>query len=126
MQAKEKRGRRLILLIKFFLGIFVLEWIAFAILATMNRIPSLEMTSGLIFILTVLMLGNAAIFGVCAWGFEKKGFATFTLVWLVINIILTFTDEFGFYDLVNLIINLLALLLVIYFIVIRQKQLKNM
>ena len=66
-------------------------------------------------IIALLMFGNAGAMLVVAWllGKRQKRFYLFALTVLLVNIILTFTDQFGMADLVTLIIDLVILGLLI-------------
>jgi hypothetical protein len=61
------------------------------------------------------MLGNAAMILFCGLVLEKEKnlFYYCTLDIFTINIFLTFTDQFGFYDLITLMIDLILLSLLI-------------
>jgi hypothetical protein len=65
--------------------------------------------------LGVLMVGNAAAMLLCGWGLVRYPwlFYPLGLVVLLVNIPLTLTDEFGFFDLVTLIIDLALLALLV-------------
>lgn len=90
-----------------------LAWLALGVglLVRMNgRLPN----AGL-WLLAALMAGNAAAMALCAWGLgrRKKIFDLFALLALAVNILLTFTDQFGLLDLLTLLLDLVLLILVI-------------
>jgi len=66
-------------------------------------------------VVAVLMLGNAAAMLVAGIGIGRQGrlFFYFAILVLIVNILLTLTDQFGVYDFVTLVIDgfLLGLLL---------------
>lgn len=67
------------------------------------------------FILAGLMLLNAALYLWVGWGIRqrKKRFYFLGIVVLALNMVLTFTDQMGFYDWATLLIDLVALVLLI-------------
>ena len=54
--------------------------------------------------MALLMMGNAVLFGLGAWLVEKPIVQVFLLLWLFINFVLTFTDDFGVMDLLNAVL----------------------
>ena len=67
------------------------------------------------FVLAALMFVNAAFFLWAGWGIHrrKKRFYYLGIVVLALNIVLTITDQMGFYDWATLFIDLAALILLI-------------
>ena len=63
-------------------------------------------------LMAVMMIGNASIFGLCAWKLTQRKFKLIGMVWLLVNVVLTFTDQFGIFALVTLILDILILGLV--------------
>jgi lysylphosphatidylglycerol synthetase-like protein (DUF2156 family) len=63
----------------------------------------------------VMIFGNAGAMLICGLGLgkEKKGFYILALMVLVVNIILTFTDEVGFLDYATFGIDLVLLIILI-------------
>ena len=58
----------------------------------------------------VLMFGNAAAMGLAAWAIARRGIWTlFTLAVLMVNIVLTFTDQVGLLDWATFAIDLAIL-----------------
>lgn len=94
-------------------GLFVLNaliWISFggATMLRMSDTPELRVT---MLVVAFLMAGNAVAMLVSAWGVST---GRSLLYWLavavvVINIALTFTDQFGLFDLVTLLLDLILL-----------------
>jgi hypothetical protein len=85
-------------------------WIALGVLSmarAYERNPAQSLT---IWIIAVLMFGNAAAMGVAGWTLPRRGIWTiFALAVLVINIVLTFTDQVGFLDIATLFVDLAIL-----------------
>ena len=94
------KEKNLTLLIRICLILCAIEWIVFAAL---NLIQSSPLVEGNRYgsLVVFLMIGNAVLFGLGAWLIEKKTVQIFLVLWLFINFILTFTDDFGLMDLLN-------------------------
>ncbi|WP_420628030.1 hypothetical protein [Candidatus Leptofilum sp.] len=93
-------------------------WLGFAIW-TMTGFFNNGARDALTFlIIGILMLGNAAVFLWCGWAVQKQAnwyrFAVLTV--LLVNIILTIPDQFGFFDFLILLLDfiLLALVLILF------------
>jgi hypothetical protein len=86
-------------------------WIALGI-STLVRIEGQGVVA---WVLAGLMFGNAGAMFLSGWGLyqEKKGFFYLAVAVLVVNILLTVTDQFGLFDLIILLIDLVLLVLVI-------------
>ena len=84
-----------------------------------NRIAML-----ILLIITLLMFANAGVMLWLAWGLGKQSKLFFycALGVMAVNIILTFTDEFGFYDLLAL---LFEVAIVVFLIVTRSLYLST-
>jgi hypothetical protein len=84
--------------------------------ASYIRIAELGARSGSLAVVALLMLGNVAAWLVCAAGLgaRRRVFYWLALAVLGVNIILTFTDQFGLLDLVTLLVDLVILGLLIY------------
>jgi cytochrome bd-type quinol oxidase subunit 2 len=67
-----------------------------------------NLSSTVLWIIAVLMFVNAAVLILVGWGLKegKKSLFYFAILVLMGNIFLTFTDEFGVFDLITLIINI--------------------
>ncbi len=63
--------------------------------------------------LGLLMIGNGLIFGVLAFYYRKPRSRRMAVVWLMANIILTFTDQFGLYDVLTLVLDVLIVVLIL-------------
>lgn len=63
------------------------------------------------YVIPGLMVVNALVFAVFIWNIKKKNrqIQLIALFYLLINIILTITDQFGWLDMVILIVNVIAL-----------------
>lgn len=98
-----EKEKNLTLLIRICLILCAIEWIVFAALHLFQSSLSVE---GNRFgnLVVFLMIGNAILFGLGAWLIEKKGVQISLALWLLINFILTFTDDFGLMDLLNSIL----------------------
>lgn len=93
---------------RYLLVLDMLVWIGLAFLTLyQNRgIEKIPYTSVL---MAVMMVGNALIFGLCAWKFTQRKFKITCMVWLLVNIVLTFTDQFGIFDLLTFVLDILIL-----------------
>ena len=91
-------------------------WIAFGAASLIRMVNSGSNPTITLWIVALLMFGNAAAMLLLGRGIGKQNRLTFYLAILVLvaNILLTVTDEFGAFDLITLIIDLtlLALLLI--------------
>lgn len=72
-------------------------------------------------IVAFLMLGNACVFLFIAWAITQKfrWIFSFAIVYTVLNAILAFTDQMGFYDFLALLIDVILLILLL---LVRKKQ----
>ncbi len=75
--------------------------------------------------MALLMIGNAVLFGLGAWLVEKSIVQIFLIIWLLINFILTFTDDFGLFDMLNSILVGFTLFLLIIKIQSHRKKQKE-
>jgi lysylphosphatidylglycerol synthetase-like protein (DUF2156 family) len=90
-------------------------WLAFGVVSLVrlkSTNPDFAVTAAFI---AVLMFGNATAMLVSGWGIGKrwKWFYYLALAVLAVNILLTFTDEFGAFDFITLVIDLVLLGLLI-------------
>lgn len=62
-------------------------------------------------VIAVMMFGNAGAMAFSGWGIgrTRKWWYVVAVLVLVVNIVLTFTDQFGLLDLITLIIDLVLL-----------------
>lgn len=93
---------------RYLLVLDMLVWIGFAFL-TLYQNRGIEKMPYSSVLMAVMMIGNALIFGLCAWKFTQRKFKITCMVWLLVNIVLTFTDQFGIFDLVTLILDIIIL-----------------
>jgi hypothetical protein len=91
-------------------------WLVFGVFS-ITRIGSLSSSVPpvMLWIIAILMLVNALLFFWIGWGIGRGNrlYFYFGLILLAGNIFLTFTDEFGSFDLITLIINIVLLVLLI-------------
>ena len=91
-------------------------WLAFGI-SSIARVSDISgsVPSAVQWIIAVLMFVNALLLFWNGWGIGRGNrlYFYFGLLILAGNIFLTFTDEFGTFDLVTLIINIVLLILLI-------------
>jgi hypothetical protein len=90
-----------------------LVWLALGA-ATLVRMNDRSPSAG-VWLIAALMAGNAAAMAICAWGlgWRLRLFDLFALLVLAVNILLTFTDQFGYLDLLTLLLDLVLFILVI-------------
>lgn len=86
-------------------------WIAFGI----STLVRMEGQGVVAWVLAGLMFGNAGAMLLSGWGLakEKKGFFYLAVALVAVNILLTIADEFGLFDLIVLLIDLVLLALLI-------------
>ena len=92
-----------------------LIWFIFGV-ATLVRMGSSNTNPTItLWIIAILMFGNAGVLLFVGWGIGRQNKIFFYLGILVLtaNILLTITDEFGAFDLITLIIDLVLLVLLI-------------
>jgi MFS family permease len=105
----------------FFVNTAIWLYLAAGMLVRMVGDSSGRMMLGVI--ISIMMFGNAVgmfVCGIVATRREKL-FYYFTLFFLAVNIVLTFTDQFGFWDLITLIIDVVIVVLLI----VGRKKLKH-
>jgi hypothetical protein len=87
-------------------------WLAFGA-ATLVKMGSSTNPTITLWIVVLLMFGNAGVLLLLSWGIgrQKKLFFYLGIIVLAANIFLTVTDEFGIFDLITLIIDLVLLIL---------------
>jgi hypothetical protein len=81
-------------------------WVIFAIV-TVRMIDSHDQgSSGLSWILSILMIANAGLLFWVGWRLARQNLSSYILALVVLgaNILLTITDEFGIYDAITLAI----------------------
>ena len=92
----------------------VVIWVILGILS-LARITKSPVGTITRWVIGILMFGNAGAMLLSAIGIGRGGraFYYFALAVLAVNIVLTFTDQFGVYDLLTLIIDVILLGLLI-------------
>jgi hypothetical protein len=90
-------------------------WLAFGFVSLLRAQQHGNLPLMIAVLLGILMFGNAAALFWMGWGIgkEPQGYYYPALVLIVVNIILTFTDEFGFFDGLTLLIDLVILALLL-------------
>jgi hypothetical protein len=91
-------------------------WVAFGISSLLRlESASRNVPLALLLIITLLMFVNALLLILVGWCIGRGNwlYFYFGLLLLAGNIFLTFTDEFGLFDLLTLIINVLLLVILI-------------
>lgn len=90
-------------------------WLTFGIISLLRLSLQNPEQIGVLSIVAVLMFGNVAALLLAAWllSWQPKWGFYVALAVLLVNIVLTFTDQFGLFDLLTLLLDLtiLALLL---------------
>lgn len=83
--------------------LFVLDaaiWLAFAVATYLRILPGIPDQGAMTGVMAALMLGNAAALAVAGWGLGRQSliFYFFAVAVLVVNIVLTVTDQMGLWD----------------------------
>lgn len=92
-------------IIKYFIFFISIIWLVFGIYHLIKFST---------FIIPFLIFVNAVIFLLIGIYFQKLRWVfNFSIMYVLLNIILTFTDEFGFFDIVYLVIGIFLLILLI-------------
>ncbi len=116
MKRKSKRYspvRRDIVRILFFLN--ALFWLGFSIYVVLDMINNLNLSSAIF--VGIFMFGNAGLMiwsGVLLSRPQKWGYY-FALIIILINIFYTLSVQFGFLDVITFVLDLIILLLLIFF-----------
>ena len=89
-------------------------WVKFAVVS-LQRSADGATSQSVGIVVAMLMLGNAAALGLCGWGLGPRPRLLYwpTVALLTLNIVLTFADEFGTWDLITLLIDLAILALLV-------------
>ncbi|MGD2206249.1 MAG: hypothetical protein PVH17_05675 [Anaerolineae bacterium] len=95
-------------------ALFVMNAV-FWILLGVSSVSRLENNAGLAWLIAVLMLANAGVMAWIGWGLgkEPKPFYYLAIPVLAVNILLTVTDEFGLFDLIALLMDVVLLMLLV-------------
>ena len=91
-------------------------WLVFAVNSIFRLVNSSNTPLIAIWVVTILMFGNAGTMLVTGlWLGQRSRWAFFlALVVLFVNILLTFTDQVGFYDIVTVLLDFVILGLLLY------------
>jgi len=86
-------------------------WLLFGIISLLRLSARYSEQSFVLVIIAIMMFGNVIAMLLTAWllGKQKKLFYILALIVLFVNIILTFTDQFGLFDFITLLIDLIIL-----------------
>lgn len=92
-----------------------LIWLGFGLYTLMNMLGRYPDGTITVYVIGFMMLGNvgAMCFSGILLGWQNKWFYFFAVFVLVSNIVLTVTDQFGFFDLTTLILDLVIFWLLI-------------
>lgn len=94
---------------QFLLGLEGLIWAGFGIISLQNMTEKYPDQTSLYGLIALMMFGNALAMLLSAWLIVKRKriFYLFSLVILLVNLLLTFTDQVGTFDLATLILDLI-------------------
>ena len=86
-------------------------WLIFGTISLLSMGASQMQSGWVLLLIAVMMLGNAAGMLLAAWllGRRRRLFYFFALGLLLVNIVLTLTDQFGFFDLLTLLLDLVVI-----------------
>ena len=92
-----------------------LIWLTFAVISLVRMASNESSQTITMLVVAVLMFGNVAALLLAGFGVGtgKRGFYVFALLVLAANIVLTFTDEFGLFDFLTVVLDFVLLSLVI-------------
>ena len=110
------RSRKLLKIIQMLFYLNCAIWSGLGVVSLV-KISSEQAVPGFIQgIIAALMFGNAGAMILAGWGLSQRGrwFYTLTLAVIMVNIILTFTDQVGIIDWITLGIDLVLLILLLY------------
>ena len=101
--------------VKRLLGLDALIWAGFGIFSLLSQMERYPEQRTLYTLIALMMFGNAAAMLGAAMliGKRRRIFYLLTLVLVLVNIFLTFTDQFGVFDLATLILGLMIGVLLI-------------
>ena len=105
-------------MIKLLRALFFLDaaiWLAFAVAIYMRIIPGIPDQEPAVGMMAALMLGNAAALAAAGWGLGRQSpiFYFFAVAVLVINILMTITDQMGLWDWLVLALEVVMLALLL-------------
>ena len=86
-------------------------WVVFAAATFLGGIPGIPDAGPAVAVMAGLMLGNAAALAVAGWGLGQRTplFYFFALAVLVVNMVLTITDQMGVWDWLTLVFDAVIL-----------------
>ena len=91
------------------LALLALIWVLLGIVS-LFRLGAGDMAGFVLWVVALMMFGNAGAFALCAWGLGRwRTFFWPAAALLLINAILSVTDQVGFLDLATMGINVAAL-----------------
>lgn len=103
---------------KFVRALFYLSAVILSVLtvATLNRSSSLEGMNAWYLVYAVLMFGDAVAMALCAVFMDrkKKMIFWFAVFLLTLNIVLTIFDQFGWADLIFVLLNVVTLMVLLF------------
>lgn len=99
--------------ILFFLNALI--WIALGIVGLLRLSQRGPISAGTALIIAIMMFGNAGAMVVSGVGLgtKRRGFYFLALAVLLVNIVLTFTDQVGLLDILTFVLDLVLLILLI-------------
>lgn len=106
---------KLIQIIKWLFWLNAAVWLTFGIWSMVRIGRDAPGGAVTFWVIAILMLGNMAAFLWCSWAVQKQAsWYRFTVIAvLAVNILLTFTDQFGLLDFLTLLLDLVLLALVL-------------
>lgn len=90
-------------------------WLTFGIWSMMRIGSNSDVNPITLWAIAILMLGNTAAFIWCGWAVQKQAswYRYTILLVLFVNILLTFTDQVGLFDILTLLLDLILLVLLL-------------
>ena len=98
---------KLIQLCKWLFWLNAAVWLTFGIWSMVRIGNSAPESMTILWVIAILMLGNVTAFLWCGWAVQKQAsWYRFTIMAvLAVNIVLTFTDQFGLFDFLTLLLD---------------------
>lgn len=90
-------------------------WLAFGISTVVGVVSSYQEDTLMQWMVAIMMFGNAYAMMISGIGIlsRRKIFYLLALTVIIVNIILTFTDQFGLFDFITLVINAVILVILV-------------
>lgn len=111
------KGERAIRIVRALFFLDAAIWLAFAVATYLRLLPGIPDQGAMAGVMAALMLGNAAALAVAGWGLGRQTpiFYFFAVAVLVVNMVLTITDQMGVWDWLILVLEaaMLGLLLAV-------------